>query len=331
MTHSPFEYYQPIYHTTMQIFWLVFGGWVAMMISYVHGIIGEIFMQMFRVRYSTLAVTPRTNYYRRILQSSWGLGRTFVFREGFTFRYGTFISLRYMSVGYVTRDDHIKYTMHIWSLSEARHNKLMHTDINSTHISLFHAPHLQEPIYVRIPSKMLPWQTEVVNMITKRTNTPPFPCIAVLITGAAGCGKSTLAKIMYGQTDDMSRMVVIHPANLNNVVIGLGAWSTKRSIILVDEIDVLYQGVANKVRAFPVDKAQYNEWLDTMHEGLQGNTIIMTSNNSYDELISILGKDANSMLRPGRIDLVVDVRKDNNGEFYATPIDHGKQLNLAAG
>jgi SpoVK/Ycf46/Vps4 family AAA+-type ATPase len=76
---------------------------------------------------------------------------------------------------------------------------------------------------------------------------------------------------------------------------------------VVDEVDEIISGVTNDKRAAAVTKAEWNSALDHVHAVDCGPIIIMTSNNTIDELRKKAGEHADAMLRPGRIDIILHV------------------------
>lgn len=298
------------------MWWIFFGGLIGYAVSYLHALIAEFILLVFRVKTASIYVNPKSFSYVRILQSSWGLSRRWMFREGSTFYYGLFISFRYMAVGYVERIEFTSYCLHVWGVSDYRLRLLMAPDTTAPYIAVRCAPS-NNAICIRVPPAMRKWQSDVMDAINGFINTSSkrSPCVVCLLTGPSGCGKTTLGKLLHRAIRSGGDLIMVEPSSIGQVGSELGAWTVTRAVILIDEVDVAFRGMMNETKLYPVDKAKYNTWLDMMHEGEQGHTIIMTTNYSYSELVGILGKHADSMLREGRIDMVIDIQKDASGEF----------------
>lgn len=292
------------------MYWIFLGSVISVLITVCWRVISELIVNILRIQYAEMYIGVGTPEYERICKSSYGLGCTEINFYGAELRYGMFLSLEFCVAGYIVpstaKNDQ---TAHIWAFGSKGLNALTYRDRNSPYIGVMAVKSGNMNVsYTRVPSEPFAWQKRLINMILDRAAKSPSDSIVCIITGAPGMGKSTVPLLLYRMMQGTTNYVE-HYKYITDIPWHMTTF--KRSIIRIDEFDEVFKGVSNENYAPAVTKSDWNATLDHMHGRVQGPVIIMTTNRTYDQLRET-GEHSESMLRPGRVDIIVHVCTDGN-------------------
>lgn len=295
------------------MWWILLGSVASVVIGLLHSIVLELIVTVLGIQYAAIPVSYKSPAYMRISKASWGLGYTYIDGVTLAHRYGMFVSFRLSIVGYITSPlEENRMTAHVWSLRKGTITELIKRDNNATETSVgnYNASGQANWSYVRTPQNMRAWQSKVIDIIREAIRRAPQNCIVCLVTGAPGVGKSTLPLLLLREIEDAVDYVAMYRC-VKNMMRHSGA---RRLIAGVDEIDGIMSDVTNDKRVAAVTKADWNGVFDHIHSISHGPLVILTSNNTYSELCKLAGEHAESMLRSGRVDIIVHVDSDGKME-----------------
>jgi hypothetical protein len=170
--------------------------------------------------------------------------------------------------------------------------------------------------YLRYKEKKLPYkhrftisiEQDTVMKLIKEIYLRSDNCVS-LICGGSGTGKSTIGYLLAMELKASlchTYCPTIPGDTLNKVYTRVEPTKEKPLIILVDEVDIIFDKIMNNLviqhKNIPIevyDKITWNRLLDDIDKGMYQNIIlILTSNLTYEELCN---KYDNSLVRKGRI------------------------------
>lgn len=299
-------------HTMLHIVTLIY--YIVITISYVRELFAEAFIVIFRVKYSMIPVSIENPAYSRICkQATLRPGRVIVDKNGIQYPYGVFVALQYRCIGYITNDINSRMFMHIWTFGNKNTvAKLMSNDCKYTvavaNITL--STTYNDTAMIRVPRTPRAWQLDAINVIRRVYMRVPDDAIVCLITGPPNCGKSTIPLLLMREFEipshELIRYMQVQCISRLSQVLGV-----VKSMHMLDEIDEVMRDITNNKHAANTTKSLWNTCLDHVHMLDVGPIVIMTTNNTYDELCSLAGEHAESMMRPGRIDVILHVNEHN--------------------
>lgn len=292
------------------MYWLMFAYYFGHTAPFIWCVALELMTLALGIEYAEIPVSRKSAAYVRLVAGSYGLGYTIIDNNG-RFRYGMFLAPRLGLIGRITPPAEDQSTAHIWAFRAGAIDALMMRDPTATlQTTRTYSPDSTYLSQVRVPLRPLNWQRIAMDIILRACRqcdcSPHSDAIVCLVTGAPGLGKSTLALTLAREIDGTSEYVVRYPKMQKLTAI----YGHRRTIGIIDEVDEIISGVTNDKRAATVTKAEWNFLLDHVHSVSKGPIIIMTSNNTIDELREKAGEHADAMLRPGRVDIILHVDAD---------------------
>ena len=285
--------------------------------SYVREILVEIFMIVFRIQHTVIPIQYHSPVYKKIHQHATIRPGRISVRFGVSFPYGVFMDIKYRCWGYIKYEQNdTNMRMHIWAIGKDSIMRLRANDPNdytTLVVNQIDGNNSSNITVVRVPRTLRVWQKDAIDIIKRVHAQAPDDALVCLITGRPNCGKSTIPLLLM-------REFFIPSYVCNRYIRGVSGmcqyvFGMAKEMYLVDEIDEIMRNVNNDKFAISTTKSVWNAAMDHVHMLNVGPIVILTSNNTYEELCEFVGEHAESMLRPGRIDVVMHVNDDDKIEI----------------
>lgn len=292
------------------------GGILSAIMVIISGFITEMFLLLLGYSYIEYESNFTSPVYEEVVKRSWGMGYRHCSPEtSLVYRYGMVISIRHMWFGYITPNRNTDvysnvsttFNLSLWSLRDV-------SDVIGINILLRAKKQVAVNYYragrfrADIPcDSIVMWQRQLSKKIIE---TQSKRGIVVLLTGHPGCGKTTFPQISAYDMEiaGLNIFTSVDVTNATSHVYDLERKSAYH--MCIDEFDDVISKMMNDKQT--TGKAPIITLLDNVHMATNPPVLFLISNLTYNQLRIAAGINAESIFRPGRVDIIAHVDNELN-------------------